>query len=317
MNASSRPASPAAAGRSPELQHLRAFEAIYRLGSLTEAARELSQTQPALSKALAALRRFYDDELFSRSKQGMRPTPRARELQQGVQQLLHLLDHELAAREHFDAGRSQRVFRIACTEVGTVHFMPRLLGAARSMAPAVRWEILPLQAGLSEAQLANGEVDLVLAAFTDLGPQVCSEPLYEADFACLVRDDHPRLRTPRLSLAEFAAERHLLATVDHPGHAYGRVEQLLLQTAGAQAIGLRVPSLLAAPYILSQTDLIFTATRALAVQMLQRHPGLRLLDCPLPIAPISIHQYWHSRFADSAALQWLRGLVRQHFARAR
>lgn len=308
------PAAPhhsAALERRPELLHLRAFEAIQRLGSLTAAAQSLGLTQPALSKSLALLRRYYDDELFTRSKAGMRPTALARRLLPGVQQVLQLLDQDLGAHTHFDARVSKRVFRLACTEVGAIHFMPRLLAQVGDSAPGVRWEILPLSAADSEQQLADGELDLLLAAFTELGPRICSERLYTARHVCLVREQHPRIGA-QMDLRQFCAERHVVATINHPQHAYSQVERAIQQAAGPQAIGLRVPSLLTAPYIVAQSDLVFTVTEMVGAQMAQL-PGLRRVNCPLPLAPIAVHQYWHSRYNADPAVLWLRELIASNF----
>src|SRR5215469_12905791 len=55
---------PIAHGDEPSLQQLRVFDVLLREHSLTYAARELGITQPALSKSLAQLRRYFDDPLF-------------------------------------------------------------------------------------------------------------------------------------------------------------------------------------------------------------------------------------------------------------
>ena len=306
------PSPPEGGGRSPELQHFRAFEVIHRLGGLTAAAQELGMTQPALSKALGLLRRYYGDELFVRSKQGMRPTPLARRLALDVQQLVGLVQERLRAPSGFDPARSSRTFRISCTEVGAIHFMPRLLAAVRDSAPGVRWEVVPLAGDALGGLLASGEIDLALSAYQAQRPGLSSQALYSVGHRCLVRVGHPRIGQD-LTLERFCAEKHVVASISDTQHAYRRVEQTIVQTAGEGAIGLRVHSLLTAPFIVAQSDHIFTATEQIARQMAQL-PGLRLLPCPLPLPPIVVHQYWHSRQDQDPAIGWLRALVAQHFA---
>ena len=65
----------------PDLHHLRVLDVLLREHSLTRAARELNVTQPALSKTLARLRRYFDDPLFVRVALRMEPTPKALRLQ--------------------------------------------------------------------------------------------------------------------------------------------------------------------------------------------------------------------------------------------
>jgi len=62
------------------LTQLEAFVLVARLGSVTAAARTLGVTEPAISGALAALRRQFDDNLVVRSPNGMMLTPGGRRL---------------------------------------------------------------------------------------------------------------------------------------------------------------------------------------------------------------------------------------------
>jgi len=75
-------------GSEPDLQHLRVLDVLLREHSLTRAARTLDVTQPALSKTLARLRRYFDDPLFVRVALRMEPTPKALQLQAPVRAIL-------------------------------------------------------------------------------------------------------------------------------------------------------------------------------------------------------------------------------------
>ncbi|MDT8998850.1 LysR family transcriptional regulator [Paucibacter sp. APW11] len=303
----------AGAERAPELLHFRAFEAIYRLGSLTAAAEDLGLSQPALSKSLATLRRYYDDELFSRNKTGMRPTHLAHRLAPAVAQVIQVVDRELRQQPSFVPQRSSRVFRVSCSDVGAVHFVPKLMAEAAQRAPGLRWDIVPLTGASLEARLASGDVDLCLGVFTDPGPRVLAEPLYGSRYVCLVREGHPRIKGQSMTLAQFCRERHVVASLHDSMHSYQRVEQAVLAAAGEAAIGARVHSVLVAPYLVAQTDFVFTATEQVSQRLARAH-GLRVVDCPLDLPSILVHQYWHSRFNDDPAVCWLRRLNVELFA---
>ena len=58
----------------PNIRHLAALAATVRHGTVTEAAREIALTQPALTQAIANLERRLDCTLFDREPGGMRPT---------------------------------------------------------------------------------------------------------------------------------------------------------------------------------------------------------------------------------------------------
>ncbi|MFJ3483868.1 LysR family transcriptional regulator [Pseudomonas sp. NPDC090202] len=65
-----------------DLNLLLTFLVIFREGSLTETARHLRVTQPAISGALVRLRNQFDDELFIRTRRKMKPTARAEAIAQ-------------------------------------------------------------------------------------------------------------------------------------------------------------------------------------------------------------------------------------------
>ena len=96
-----------------DLHHLQVLDVLLREHSLTRAARVLDVTQPALSKTLARLRRYFDDPLFVRVALRMEPTPKALQLQAPVRAIL----------EHMRALRSEHV-----------PFDPRTSRAARSIS---------------------------------------------------------------------------------------------------------------------------------------------------------------------------------------
>ena len=71
-----------------DLHHLQVFEVLLRERSLTRAARVLGVSQPALSKTLARLRRYFDDPLFVRVSLRMEPTSKALSLEASVRVVL-------------------------------------------------------------------------------------------------------------------------------------------------------------------------------------------------------------------------------------
>lgn len=67
-----------------QIDQLRTFLAVHRSGSVTEAARFLHMSQPAVSQQLRALEEIVGRPLFRRIPRGMEPTPAASELAQLV-----------------------------------------------------------------------------------------------------------------------------------------------------------------------------------------------------------------------------------------
>ncbi|ORW51553.1 LysR family transcriptional regulator [Mycobacterium parmense] len=89
-----------------ELRHLRAFEAVARLASFTNAAEELRITQPALSRTIRQLEDAVGVTLLDRSSRHVEPTPAGRTFLEHVERALA----ELA--RGFDAVRRRAALRL-------------------------------------------------------------------------------------------------------------------------------------------------------------------------------------------------------------
>src|SRR5690606_7796087 len=103
--------------RKCDLNLFQVFDTIYTERNLTQAAKSLSITQPAVSNALARLRKLFNDELFVRTARGMMPTPVAESIAQNVSEALSLLSASILDREGFDAQVSERTYQIGRAHV--------------------------------------------------------------------------------------------------------------------------------------------------------------------------------------------------------
>ncbi len=293
-----------------ELQHLRVFEATYRLRNLTRAAIELELTQPALSKSLRALRARLSDPLFVRTARGMEPSARADSIIGAVRRALRIVDIELRAVGEFDPTRALRLFVLGISDIGALYFLSRLLQHTTRHAPGVQFRIVAPHSALAAA-LLEGEVDLAVGPFTDLGAGIFQQRLFSDEFVCVVSADHPRAGSG-LTLDAFRREQHLVAGATGTAHVQRIVEQRIVQACGAAQVVARVPSFLTASLLLPGTRYVFTMPRRGAHQLAPL-AGLRVLPCPLPMPPFEIKQYWHERAHKDPALSWLRKLMFELF----
>ena len=100
------------------------FSDLLNSGRVNTTAERLGLTQPAVSNALARLRRLLGDELFVRTPQGMQPTPFAQTLAEPVSHALGTIHSALNHNAIFDPARSRQNFTIAMTDIGEIHFLP-------------------------------------------------------------------------------------------------------------------------------------------------------------------------------------------------
>lgn len=116
------------------------FEAVYRTRNLTRAAELLFITQPAVSNALARMRKAFDDPLFVSTPAGMTPTPVSENIIGRAREALQLLDSSTHAGERFDPASSQRTFRLSMNDLTETMLLPALEEVLQRLAPGIRIE---------------------------------------------------------------------------------------------------------------------------------------------------------------------------------
>jgi DNA-binding transcriptional LysR family regulator len=109
----------------PDLSLIRAFVAVYETGSVSAAAQRLHVTQPSVSHSLARLKDILHRPLFTRTRLGMEPTALARELYPSMQGALDSIASAFAKAIKFEPATSQRIFKIAMTDLGGSRFCQR------------------------------------------------------------------------------------------------------------------------------------------------------------------------------------------------
>jgi LysR family transcriptional regulator, low CO2-responsive transcriptional regulator len=140
---------------------LRALVAVADLGSVREAARRLTVTEPAVSAALAALAREVRAPLVQRDGRGLRLTPAGNAYAAYARRILGLHEEALAAaRSGSDAGRG--LVRVAAVPTAGEHLLPTELASFLAAHPAID---LRLEVGPSErtwAMFVAHEADVMI-----------------------------------------------------------------------------------------------------------------------------------------------------------
>lgn len=286
-----------------DLNLLVALDAILETRSVTAAARELGRTQPAVSHALRKLRELLDDDLLVRTRDGMRPTPRALELRPAVRDALAAAERVLQAAPAFDPETARRTFAIAAPDMVALHFLP---GLANQLAgnPHLQLALLPTPADRIADQLADN-LDLAIGVFRDLPANIREEPLWSERFACVVRRGSPGARG-RFDVARYLSLRHLF--VAPRGRGGSSVDDELARRGVARTVAITVPHFLIAPQVIAQTDLVWTAPVRLAGAFTDQLP-LTLREVPFPIPGFTVTLRWHVRLDRDPGIAWLRRML--------
>ncbi|WP_120632328.1 LysR family transcriptional regulator [Ruegeria sp. EL01] len=156
--------------------HIRAFLATAETGSLSAAARQLGQTQPTLSRQIAALEADLGVMLFERIGRTLQIT------QAGVE----LLDHTRAmgqAANHIAltaSGQAQSIeglVRITASDVMSAYILPDLLRELRAQAPRLRIDVI---ASNDIRDLMRREADIAIRHIRPDQPDLIAKLVHEA-----------------------------------------------------------------------------------------------------------------------------------------
>lgn len=276
---------------------------------VSRVADKLGLTQPAVSNALARLRRRFDDALFVRTPAGMAPTPLAEQLAEPVGAALALIREGLSRRGGFEPATATRAFTIGMTDIGEIVFLPQLAARLAAVAPGVSLSTVRNTAVQLADEMAQGRVDLAIGLLPQLQGGFFQRRLFHQRYVCLFRRGH-RLDRPRLTRAGYAAAEHLVVVAAGTGH--GQVDELLRREGVQRRVRLTVPHFVGVGHILQHSDLVTTVPERLA-QELAGPFGLTWRPHPLPLPQVAINAFWHARMHQAADNRWLRGLVFELF----
>ncbi|MCH1918929.1 LysR family transcriptional regulator [Shewanella sp. A3A] len=291
-----------------DLNLLLAFDALMLERNVTRAATRIYLSQPAMSHALNRLRQAFNDPLLVRSPQGMLPTARALSLHAGVQQALQLLEQQLAAPEQFDAASSNRRFVISTTDYVECVLIPPLISKLKQLAPGVHIEIEILREKIPEAELAHGDIDLVLGfdEYMQVPAYLARETWLTEPLAGLVRRHHPTIKQ-QLTLAQLVETPHVFHS---PLGTHESIIDRYLKGKGlARQISVNSQSYMSAAAIVSQTDHLLVLPKRVAA-MLCIGGLLRQVALPADMPNYQLNCVWHPLHEGVASLNWLKGLMR-------
>lgn len=272
---------------------------------VSKVAENLGVSQPAVSNALAKLRRLFGDDLFLRTPTGMAPTPFADQLAESVSAALAMIHSGVNQRTSFDPQSAARAFTIGMTDIGEIYFLPPLIERLRSAAPRVTLSTVRNTAINLRDDLESGRVDLAIGLLPQLKAGFFQRRLFSQRYVCLMRRGH-RLAKPKISPAEFANAEHLVVISAGTGH--GRVDDLLRRRGVDRMIRLTVPHYVSVGHILQGSNMIATVPERLADRLLEPF-GLIKVTHPSKLPEVAINVFWHAKYHRAPANLWLRGVV--------
>ncbi len=147
--------------RDLEVGELRAFCAAATLGSIAEAARAMSVSQPAMSKRLRSLENVAGAELFERSSRGVTLTPAGVQLYSAARRLLRSAD---SVQSLIKNPSSSTPVRIASSPTIAELRLPQVLSDLAATEPGLTAELISANSELVRELVRDGRCDLGIAS---------------------------------------------------------------------------------------------------------------------------------------------------------
>lgn len=277
---------------------------------VSKVAENLGLTQPAVSNALARLRKQLGDELFTRTPQGMEPTPYAEQLAESVTYALGMIRSALNQKSGFDPATTRRAFTVGLNDIGEIWFLPRLVDALVRDAPGVTISTVRNASVNLKDEMEAAKVDLAIGLLPQLKAGFFQRRVLQTRYVCLMRRGHP-LDRGSLTLQAFAAAEHVAVVAQGTGH--GLADEVMQRSGVQRRVRLTVPHFTAVGHIVQTTDLLATVPETLARRIAEPF-GLVYVAHPVDIPSAAINLFWHARMHKDPANVWLRNYILKLFA---
>lgn len=286
--------------RNIDLNLLVVLDVLLDERSVSRAAQRLNLSQPAVSGALKRLRETFQDPLFVRSRQGIRPTPQALDLIGPVKTVLQEIDTILSLAE-FSPDAADSVFTIAATDYAQMTFLAPLMQLVHLEAPNIRFSIVSTDIRRMPEQFDRQEIDFAITVPEMAPSNANSMELFDDRYVCAVSPDHPAART-QLSLDDFCALDHVLVAPSSDGF-FGPTDDALAKLGRRRRVSVSVPNFLSLPSILAASDFITVAPERVLRPF---GDSLSIFPAPLALPDFKVIGLWHELSNRSPAHTWLR-----------
>ena len=208
------------------LRHMRIFQKIYETQSVTRAAEALHMTQPAVTRALQELEKYYGLRLFERLNRRLTVTEAGRRM---YDYALHLTETFDTMEKSLRDWERQGVLRVGASVSLGCSLLPQLARTFQEEHPGVEVRVRIANGELLRRDLLENRLDRALLEGEENGADLMLTPFAAGEMALIVPPGHPLARAGGATLAQAAAYPLLLRET---GSATRRFLDQLLMSRG-------------------------------------------------------------------------------------
>jgi DNA-binding transcriptional LysR family regulator len=283
-----------------DLNLLIALRALLEERNVTRAGARIGLSQPAMSAALARLRRHFADELLVRNGSRYELTPLGIALRAPAANAYAMLERLFTSRADFNPATEEHDFTILSSDYAIAVFgaeLARRLHAGR-LGVRLHFRHVPLDLLDNTESLLSG-VDGLLLPHGVIG-DLPAVDLYQDAWVVLVAADHPDIGD-EITLADLARLPWVIyqRTFDAP------VARQLAMLGLEPRVDVSVQSFQLLPALVAGTSRVALIQERLA-RLLRGLAPVRTLPCPFEAVPLQEALWWHPVHTHDAAHIWLR-----------
>lgn len=287
----------------PDFNLLVALDVLLAEASVAGAARRLSLSTSAMSRTLSRLREVTGDPILVRAGRYMVLTPWAEATRDRARSAVHEARAVLQpSTDALKVESLERLFTIRANDGFVVAFGPLLIAAVASAAPGVCIRFAPKPEKTSR-YLREGLVDLEIGVQSNMGPEIRLQRLFQDRFVGAVRKGHPLSLQPDVTLDDYVAWGHVVASPD--GALHGFADEALAERGMTRKIASVVPGFPTALSVALASDLI-AMVPALYLLNQPMNERVHAFELPFKTRAITVSQMWHPRMEKDPAHRWLR-----------
>ena len=265
------------------IRHMRIFIQVYQAQNVTKAAQLLHMTQPAVTRAIQELERYYGVQLFDRVNRHLVVTETGREL---FQQAVHIVDSFDSLEKELHNWDTLGVLRVGASITIGNHLLPRLITRFQQQLPHIRLDAEICNSAALQAALMESRLDLALIENTVDHPDLLTRAFSHDHLTLITPPDHPLVHQPQVSLADLTRYPFIMREPGSAGRTF-------------------VDHCFAANNIVVRPAVISVSTQAI-VQCVHAGVGIALLPDQLVVEDVAAGRVCACSIADAP-------FVRQHF----
>lgn len=196
------------------LRQLTVFREVMRSGSISQAARTVARTQPAVSSMIATLEKELGFALFLREHGKLSPTPEARYFLEEAEAILARLDRAKQTLGRIGALRAGKM-RIACHPAASSLFVPRLLTRFLRDKRDVELSLIMRSSEVIEDLVASQQFDIGFSE-TPAPRASINQTDFDLECVCVLRADDPLARKDAITPDDLDGQPIAVLFDDHP-----------------------------------------------------------------------------------------------------